>query len=116
MLKNIAEKIMAMLDNMPEVKSCALYGSLTNDTYDELSDIDINIDVSGSDNGQFMLTLAERIGEKISVFYSDYAPSLVPENTSFRLRLMKTIQRAWLICAAPRSRIAQRWRNSRSAR
>lgn len=79
MLKNIAEKIMAMLDNMPEVKSCALYGSLTNDTYDELSDIDINIDVSGSDNGQFMLTLAERIGEKISVFYSDYAPSLVPE-------------------------------------
>lgn len=79
MLKQIAENIMVMLREMPEVKGCALYGSLSNDAYDELSDIDINIDVSGSDNGQFMLTLAERLGKKIGIYYSDYAPSLVPE-------------------------------------
>lgn len=79
MLRRIAEQIMAILNEMPEVKGCALYGSLANGTSDELSDIDINVDVSGCDNGRFMLTLAERIGRKIRVYYSDYAPSLVPE-------------------------------------
>ena len=70
---------MALLNAMPEVKECALYGSLAKGAGDELSDVDINVDVSGSDNGQFMLTLAERIGKELSVYYSDYAPSLVPE-------------------------------------
>lgn len=79
MLMQIADRMMTMQNEMPEVKGCTLYGSLANGTSDELSDIDINIDVSGSDNGQFMLTLAERIGKQIRVCYSDYAPSLIPE-------------------------------------
>ena len=79
MLKKIAMEIIALLNEMPEVKGCSLYGSLANGTYDELSDIDINIDVSGCDNGRFMLELADRLSKRISVFYSDYAPSLVPE-------------------------------------
>jgi len=79
MLMRTAEKIMEILNEMPEVKGCELYGSLCSGTYDELSDIDINIDVSGYDNGIFMLSLAERLGKTISVYYSDYAPSLVPE-------------------------------------
>lgn len=79
MLMRTAGKIMEILKEMPEVRGCELYGSLSYGTYDELSDIDINIDVSGCDNGLFMLTLAKRLGEKISVYYSDYAPSLVPE-------------------------------------
>jgi len=79
MLKMIAENIIALLNDMSEVKGCVLYGSLSEGTYDALSDIDINIDVSGSDNGQFMLALAERLSKSIPVYYSDYAPSLVPE-------------------------------------
>jgi len=79
MLMELAERIVSFLNEMPEVKGCALYGSLANGTYDDLSDIDINVDVSGCDNGRFMLTLSERIGKKINVYYSDYAPSLVPE-------------------------------------
>ena len=79
MLKSLAENIMALLNDMPEVKACALYGSLSDGQYDELSDIDINVDVSGHDNGRFMLTLAERLSQHISVYYNDYAPSLVPE-------------------------------------
>lgn len=79
MLKRTAERIMELLKEMPEVKKCELYGSLADGSYDELSDIDINIDVSGCDNGLFMLTLAKRLGEKLSIYYYDYAPSLVPE-------------------------------------
>lgn len=79
MLMKIAGEIISILNDMPEVRSCRLYGSLSDGTYDELSDIDINVDVSGCDNGRFMLTLAERLGERICVYYSDYAPSLVPE-------------------------------------
>lgn len=79
MLAETAGRIMALLNEMPEVKKCCLYGSLAEGKSDELSDIDINIDVSGYDNGKFMLVLAERLGKQIPVFYSDYAPSLVPE-------------------------------------
>lgn len=79
MLMDKANEIMAILNELPEVKGCRLYGSLANGTYDELSDIDIEIDVSGCDNGRFMLGLVERLGRKTSVYYSDYAPSLAPE-------------------------------------
>lgn len=58
---------------------CKLYGSLVTDAYDELSDIDIEVDVSGFDNGQFMLSIADILKDKLSIYYCDYAPSFVPE-------------------------------------
>ena len=70
---------MAILSTMSEVNQCAIYGSLSTDTCDELSDIDINIDVSGSDNGQFMLRLVEMLQKKLRIYYYDYAPSLIPD-------------------------------------
>lgn len=79
MLEAKANQIMTILEDMPEVKRCRLYGSLSDGTYDALSDIDIEVDVSGYDNGRFMLELPERLGSRIHVYYSDYAPSLVPE-------------------------------------
>ena len=79
MLRQIADQIIEILYEMPEVKHCSLYGSLANHTCDDLSDIDINIDVSGYDNGQFMLMLTDRFRKHIPIYYSDYAPSLVPE-------------------------------------
>ena len=62
-LKIKAAKITAILDAISEVNHCAIYGSLATDTYDELSDIDINIDVSGSDNGQFILHTGKTCSE-----------------------------------------------------
>ena len=52
---------------------------MATNTYDELSDIDIEIDISGYDNGQFMLELVELLKGRFSIYYSDYAPSLIPE-------------------------------------
>lgn len=74
-----AEKVMTILKGLPQVNDCKLYGSLANDTYDELSDIDIEIDVSGYDNGQFMMKLKNLLSSKLNIIFSDYAPSLIPD-------------------------------------
>lgn len=74
-----AAQVMCLLKELPMVKECTLYGSLTNSTADELSDIDIQVDVSGYDNGKFMLELAELLKENLSICYSDYAPSMIPD-------------------------------------
>lgn len=78
-LQRKAEEIITVLNNMPVVKGCTIYGSLSTNTHDALSDIDIEIDVSGHDNGQFIMDLNELLKDKITTFYSDYAPSLIPE-------------------------------------
>ena len=79
LLKCKADELMTILNEIPTVKGCKLYGSLFTKTHDELSDIDIEIDVSGYDNGQFMLELTEMLKDKITIYYSDYAPSLIPD-------------------------------------
>jgi len=87
MRRNKANEIMSVLRELPEVKNCALYGSLDAGTDDALSDIDIEIDVSGCDNGKFMLMLHDLLYGKIKVYYKDYAPSLVPESYIVSLAL-----------------------------
>lgn len=102
MLEHVAAQMMAMLNEMPEVKGCKLYGSISNGTHDEMSDIDIEIDVSGCDNGQFMLELVRRLGEKMDALYSDYAPSLAPEKyiVSIAIDEDKPFRMVDLCCAA----------------
>ncbi len=78
-LKSKAEEIISILSTSPVVKNCTIYGSLRANTHDELSDIDIEVDVSGYDNGCFMLEINEFLKGKLNIFYSDYAPSLVPD-------------------------------------
>ena len=48
-------------------------------TYDEDSDIDIKIDVSGTDNGFFIQKLPELFAGECEIVFYDYAPSLAPE-------------------------------------
>lgn len=74
-----AKELMQLLNALPQVHSCTLYGSLAANGGDALSDIDIALDVSGCDNGAFALVLPQLLGEKLPVLYSDYAPSLAPE-------------------------------------
>lgn len=78
-LRGKANEIIALLNEIPVVKGCSIYGSLATNSHDELSDIDIKIDVSGYDNGQFMLEIVELLKNKLTIYYSDYAPSLIPD-------------------------------------
>ena len=78
-LRDTANEIITFLNEIPMVRKCSIYGSLAANAYDKLSDIDIEVDVSGYDNGQFMLELVELLKGKFSIYYSDYAPSLIPD-------------------------------------
>lgn len=79
LLRSRVDEIIAAISEIPAVKGCSIYGSLAADTCDEMSDIDIEVDVSGSDNGKFMLELSGLLKDKLKIYYSDYAPSLVPD-------------------------------------
>ncbi len=78
-LRYKADEIITVLNEIPVVQKCTVYGSLSANTYDDLSDIDIEIDVSGYDNGRFMIELVEMLRDKMHIYYFDYAPSLVPD-------------------------------------
>lgn len=77
--KYLANNIISYLNTLPQVKSCNIYGSLINGNADKYSDIDIVVDVSGSDNGMFMKALPELIGKRFPVIWHDFALSLAPE-------------------------------------
>ena len=79
MNKYCADDILNFLKTIPEVKACYLYGSHANGNADEYSDIDIKVDVSGSDNGAFMKKLPEIMTKQFPVIWHDFAPSLAPE-------------------------------------
>lgn len=79
MIHAFANEACAFLRCVPEVRDCHLYGSVRNGTFDEYSDIDIEVDVSGVDNGVFATKLPDILSEKFEVIFFDYAPSLAPE-------------------------------------
>ncbi len=75
----IAQIICEYFKAQPEVMESTIYGSLASGSFDKYSDIDIEIDVSGSDNGHFLKKVPHFINNIYPVIYSDYAPSLLPE-------------------------------------
>lgn len=79
MLKSFAEEICAFLQGIPGVNSTEIIGSLAKGNFDKYSDIDIEVDVSGMDNGQFLIELPKLLTEKYDIVYCDYAPSLAPD-------------------------------------
>jgi len=79
MIQTYAKEICEFLMQIPEVKSCSIYGSLSKGTFDEYSDVDIEIDVSGTDNGMFIKKLPELIAKEYDLIFYDYAPSLAPQ-------------------------------------
>ena len=78
-LIDYANELCSFLASIPEIKHCFLYGSLSKGTDDEYSDIDIEIDVSGIDNGMFLTKVSNILSQKYQVVFIDYAPSLAPE-------------------------------------
>ena len=75
----VAKNICEHFEKLPDVKKCRIYGSLNNGNYDEFSDIGIEIDVSGSNNGEFLKCVPGILNELYHVIFSDYAPSLLPD-------------------------------------
>lgn len=72
-------ELTAFLTAHPSVRSLTLYGSLAESRDDEYSDIDMALDVSGTDNGVFLLALPGILAQKYPVLYTDFAPSLAPD-------------------------------------
>lgn len=77
-MKEFVNEIFDFLNNLPEVKECKIYGSISTGNNDEFSDLDIAIDVSGIDNGVFLTKLPEIFSEKYDIIFYDYTPSLAP--------------------------------------
>ncbi|MGM0885133.1 MAG: nucleotidyltransferase domain-containing protein [Bacillota bacterium] len=76
----LAHNIMDMLRKHQEIQDVFLRGSMAAGTMDEFSDIDIGIDVSGSDNGVFAAEkLPNIMNQHFSVVFLDWAPSLLPK-------------------------------------
>ncbi len=78
-LRKQAETIVEILSRLPMVKACNICGSLSNGSEDHLSDIDMDVDVSGYDNGTFMLEIPELLNHDLRVIFYDFASSLIPE-------------------------------------
>lgn len=78
-IMDYANEICEFLLQVPEIKNCYVVGSLSNGDSDEYSDIDIEIDVSGIDNGKFLTKIPDIFAQKYNIIFSDYAPSLAPE-------------------------------------
>lgn len=75
-----AEEIMSFLKTHKSVQSVFLRGSLSTGDGDEFSDIDIGIDVSGSDNGEFARDLPALMDSNFNVLFYDWSPSLLPKD------------------------------------
>lgn len=78
-IKEHAEKICGYLKTLPEVKGCCISGSLVRGNYDKFSDIDIEIDVSGTDDGQFLIDIPRLLSKKFHVIFYDFAQGMAPE-------------------------------------
>lgn len=78
-IESLANRVLAYMNAFPQVKNCRFYGSLANGSFDNYSDIDLEIDVSGLDNGQFLLEIPTLISQRFPVIFFDFAPSLAPE-------------------------------------
>ena len=77
-MKEFVSEIFDFLNNLPEVKECKIYGSISTGNNDEFSDLDIAIDVSGIDNGVFLTKLPDIFSGKYDIIFYDYTPSLAP--------------------------------------
>lgn len=76
---NIANDIMECLREQHYVSACTIHGSLAGERCDEYSDIDIQVDVSGHDNGKILLMLPYILQKRFRLRYIAFAPKFAPE-------------------------------------
>ena len=76
---DLSEHVIEYLETLPEVESATLKGSLATGTWDEFSDIDIEINVGDDDNAAFALQLPRFMDREFEVALSDWRRSLLPD-------------------------------------
>ena len=79
-IRETAETLCAFFLTLPEVKNAVLQGSIQRNNQDEYSDIDLELDVSGSDNGAFLQRIPMLLNQIYPVIFHDYTPSLFPDS------------------------------------
>lgn len=77
--QKIAHDLISYLEGFPFINSCVIHGSLAKGTGDKYSDIDLQIDVSGHDNGKVLLMLPYLIDQKFPLVYVAFAPRFAPD-------------------------------------
>lgn len=77
--QKLADELITYLNQFPFINSCTIHGSLAKGTYDKYSDIDIQVDVSGHDNGKILLMLPYLIDQKFPLSYVAFAPRFAPD-------------------------------------
>ncbi len=76
---DLARHVIEYLEDLREVESATLKGSVATGTWDEFSDIDIVVYVGERNNAAFALQLPRLMDREFEVVFSDWAPSLLPE-------------------------------------
>jgi hypothetical protein len=71
---------MRLLQSLDGVRSIRLDGSLASGAYDEHSDIDIGVDVSGSDDAEFACRIIAAMHESLDLHLHDWATALLPDH------------------------------------
>lgn len=74
-----ANEIKAYLGKFDFIKSCKIVGSLESDHYDKYSDIDLKVDVSGSDNSMVLLMIPYLLSKEFPIIYTAFAPRFAPD-------------------------------------
>ena len=77
--KEIVEQVITFFEQQALVKHAFLRGSLASEGGDQFSDIDIGVDVSGWDNGQFLLQVPALLATTFPMAFHDWVPSLLPD-------------------------------------
>lgn len=76
----MAKAIMTVFNNQPKIKEAFLRGSLNiPGVADEYSDIDIGIDVTGFDNGDYALQIPGLMQKNFDLLFYDWSTSLLPK-------------------------------------
>jgi predicted nucleotidyltransferase len=77
--QKIVHDLIEYLQAQRGIHSCAIHGSLSGDMGDEYSDIDLQVDVSGHDNGKMVLMLPYIVQQRFPLAYIAFAPKFAPD-------------------------------------
>jgi predicted nucleotidyltransferase len=85
---SLYEEIRTLFLTCEEVGKVELYGSLANGGFDRFADIDVRVDVTGSDNAASIWKAVELFKGHFDVHFHDWAGSLLPDEfvVSFYLK------------------------------
>ncbi|RDI40924.1 hypothetical protein [Falsibacillus pallidus] len=93
----IANDIISMFNRDQKVSKAFLRGSISRpEEMDKYSDIDIGVDVSGHDNGEFARSIPIMMEKNFNVLFFDWSPSLLPDDYVITF-VLKDVPIFWIV-------------------